>query len=73
MFSRKFKNSAGKIKVQLKNKFFRRKNENSAENSKIQRNFQISSGTHFVRTLTIIHPGILMIIHPPPGCLFSSF
>ena len=24
-----------------------------------------------VRILTIIHPGILMIIHPPLGCVFS--
>jgi hypothetical protein len=26
-----------------------------------------------VRILTIIPPGILMIIPPPLGCLFSSF
>jgi hypothetical protein len=26
-----------------------------------------------VRILTIIHPGILMIIHPPLGYAFTSF
>jgi hypothetical protein len=46
LFSRKFKNSAGKIKVQLENNFSAQKNKNPAENSEVQRNFRISSGTH---------------------------